>query len=116
MAEAKNRKTRRTLAAVRNKYAEKLELESAANPVVPFDGEDGNTYSFPHPLFANDEWTEQVDAADTTAGKAKAILGEEQYEQFRKHPDHRDADIMLMFLEVNQATQGQLTDGGPTRS
>ncbi|MFV2198462.1 hypothetical protein [Nocardiopsis sp. LOL_012] len=112
----KNRKTRRTLGAVRRKYAEKLDLESADNPVVTFDGEDGDEYTIPHPLFADDAWSEQVDAADTTAGKARAILGDDQYEKFRAHPDHRDADIMLMFLEINQATQGQLTDGGPTRS
>lgn len=115
MAE-KNRKVRRTLSAVRSKYAERLELESADNPVVPFEGADGREYSFPHPLFADDEWAKKVDDADTTEGKARAILGDDQYEQFKSHPDHRDSDIILLYLDVNQATQEQLTDGRPTRS
>ncbi|QVJ00325.1 hypothetical protein KGD82_16310 [Nocardiopsis eucommiae] len=49
MAEAKNRKTRRTLSAVRRKFADKLELESVDNPVISFDGDDEQTYTFPTP-------------------------------------------------------------------
>lgn len=112
----KNRKTRRTLAAVRAKYAETLELESPENPVVAWDGEDGVEYSFPHPLFADDEWQAAVDGAETSEAKARAILGEEQFERFIAHPEHRANDVMLMFLDVNQSTQGQLADGRPTRS
>ncbi|CAM4137949.1 hypothetical protein [Nocardiopsis rhodophaea] len=112
MAE-KNRRTRRTLNAVRRKYSEALDLDDDR---VVFDGEDGETYSFPHPLFADDTWTQAVDDASTTSGKASAILGEEQYDKFRAHPDHRDADVMLMFLDVNQSMQDELTDGRPTRS
>lgn len=116
MAEAKNRKTRRTLDAVRRKYAEKLDLDSAENPVVAYEFDDGHEYLIPHPLFADDEWSDAVDTAEKTADKARAILGEEQYERFRQHPTHRDADVMLVFLAINQDTQGQLLDGGPTRS
>ncbi|MBB6172173.1 hypothetical protein HNR23_002233 [Nocardiopsis mwathae] len=112
MAE-KNRKTRRTLAAVRRKYTETLGLDDEAK--VAFDGEDGETYAFPHPLFADDEWSEAFDAAKTTSDKARAILGD-QYEQFIAHPEHRDADVMLVFLDVNASLQDELVDGRPTRS
>ncbi|MFE7462250.1 hypothetical protein ACWFMI_25355 [Nocardiopsis terrae] len=117
MAEAKNRKTRRTLGAVRRKFADKLGLESVENPVVPFDGEDGETYTMPHPLFADDEWTDAVDAAKTTADKARAILGEEQHEKFAKHPDHSDNDVFLIFMDIQTSLKDELVDGsGPTQS
>ncbi|MEE2040176.1 hypothetical protein Q8791_23445 [Nocardiopsis sp. CT-R113] len=113
---AQNRKTRRTLSAVKRKFADKLGLESAENPVVPFEGEDGRTYTIPHPLFAGDEWSDQVDAAKTTADKARAILGD-QYEQFRDHPEHSDNDVFLIFMDIQTSLKDELVDGaGPTQS
>jgi hypothetical protein len=116
MAQSQNRKTRRTLAAVKNKMADKLGLVSAENPVVEFEGADGEIYTMPHPLFADDEWSEAVDAAKTTADKAKAILGDDQYAKFIAHPDHSDNDVFMVQLDINTSIKDELVDGGPTRS
>lgn len=116
MAQAKNRKTRRTLAAVKSKMADKLNLVSADNPVVEFEGADGEIYTMPHPLFADDEWTDTVEEAKTTKDKARAILGDDQYEKFIAHADHSDNDVFMIQLDINTSMKDELVDGGPTQS
>ena len=110
-----NRKTRRTIAATRKKYVEALDLESAENPTVTFEGLDGEEYGFVHPLFMDDEQQEAVDSEPHQRGKAAALLGEEQWEKFTKHPGHRSADVMLLFQEVAQEMQDFMGDGTPTQ-
>lgn len=118
MAEKKtpNRKARRSIAATRRKYVEALDLESAENPTVEFDGLDGQVYSFVHPLFMEDEQQAAVDGEDTQQGKAAALLGEEQWEKFTQHPAHRSADVMLLFQDLAKETQDVMGDGTPTQS
>lgn len=119
MAEKKNRKTRRSIAATRRKYAESLGLESAENPVVAFDGLDGNEYSFTHPLYMDDETTAVVSdnsSQVTQEDRVRALLGDEQYTRYTAHPQHRLADVMLEFMDAGKASQDIMADGTPTQS
>ena len=116
MAEKKNRKNRRAIAATRKKYVEALGLESEENPVVVFDGMDGKEYSFLHPMYMDEEQQLAVDEAETQRGKVEALLGEEQYKAFMSHPAHRAGDIILLFGEVGRETQDFMGDGTPTQS
>lgn len=116
MAEKKNRHTRRAIAATRKKYAEALDLDSPDNPAVVFDGLDGKEYSFPHPLYMDDEVAEAVDAEQTQKGKAAALLGPAGWDQFTSHADHRAADVMLIFNDIQREAQDYFQNGTPTQS
>ncbi|HLU76148.1 MAG TPA: hypothetical protein VKZ82_28480 [Nonomuraea sp.] len=114
MAEKQNRKTRRTLAAVKKKYVEALDLvETDGAIMVPFEAY-GEVWEFPHPMFADPEWSQAVDQADTNEAKGAAILGEDQYERFIK-AGGSIADLLLIFMDVARTTQDELPTGGPTR-
>lgn len=116
MVEKKNRKTRRAIASVRRKYVEALGLESEENPVVVFDGLDGEEYSFLHPVFMDEEQQQEIDSETTQKGKAAALMGEEQWKKFCSHPAHSPVDVMLLFGEVAKETQDFMGDGTPTQS
>lgn len=117
MAEKKNRKSRRAIASTRRKYVEALGLESEENPVVAFDGMDGEEYSFLHPMYMDEEQQKAVDEAETQRGKVEALLGPEQYKQFMSHPAHRAGDVILLFGEVGREMQDVMGDGQtPTQS
>lgn len=123
-----NRKTRRTLEAVKGKYMEATGAETAAFVmpdgeerelvVIGFDAYSGE-WCFPHPLFAPDEWKQAVDEAETDTDKARAILGEAQYKKFAE-AGGSGADVMLMWMDVTATMQDDLRDAqgksGPTRS
>lgn len=116
MAEKKNRQARRAIASTRRKYVEALGLESEENPVVAFDGMDGNEYSFLHPMYMDEEQQKAVDEAETQRDKVEALLGKDQYAQFMSHPAHRAGDIILLFGEVGREMQDFMSDGTPTQS
>ncbi|MFJ6438541.1 hypothetical protein [Streptomyces sp. NPDC091416] len=88
--------------------------EAVGGNTVEFETDKGDVLTFPHPLFAEDDWTEAVDAAETSRDKALAILGPEQYETYAA-AGHSDGDIGLLFLAVQQDMQGQIKRR-PTRS
>ena len=81
---------------------------------VEFELANGEVLTFPHPLFASDEWTTAVDEAETNREKAHAILGSDQYDKYVA-AGHADAEIGLLFLAVQQDMQGQVKRR-PTRS
>ncbi|MFJ1782606.1 hypothetical protein ACIOKA_38505 [Streptomyces anulatus] len=87
--------------------------EAVGGDVVEFETDKGDVLTFPHPLFADDDWSTAVDDADTSKDKAVAILGAEQYETYRA-AGHADGDIGLLFLAVQQDMQGQIKKR-PTR-
>lgn len=113
-----NRHARRSIAATRKKYAESLGLESADNPVVVFEGLDGNEYSFTHPMYM-DEDTEKIVSSQsedvTQEDRVRALLGEEQYARYTAHPGHLLVDVMLEFGEAGRETRDVMSDGTPTR-
>ncbi|MFF9758570.1 hypothetical protein ACF1G4_03215 [Streptomyces caelestis] len=106
---SKPNKKRYVLSQVRQQY-----VDAVGGDQVEVELNDGATLTFPHPLFADDEWSEAVDAAESNRDKARAILGDEQYEKFHA-AGHADADIALMFLELNRDMQDQVKKR-PTRS
>lgn len=81
---------------------------------VEFETDNGDVLTFPHPLFTDEEWDEKVDGAETARDKAIAILGEEQYEKYAA-AGHKDGDIALLMLAVQQDMQDQVRKR-PTRS
>ncbi|MFD5903585.1 hypothetical protein ACFWHG_19095 [Streptomyces microflavus] len=106
MAPKVNRK-RYNLADVHAQFAEAVGGEE-----VEFDAE-GGTYTFPHPVFAEEEWATKVDAAENAAEKGRALLGDEQYEKYRA-AGNSDNDLGLLFMAVQQDSQGQIRKR-PTR-
>ncbi|MEV7959300.1 hypothetical protein ACIOHC_41295 [Streptomyces sp. NPDC088252] len=88
--------------------------EAVGGTDVEFETDKGDVLTFPHPLFADDDWSEKVDGAESSKDKAIAILGEEQYEKYRA-AGHSDGDIGLLFLAVQQDMQDQVKKR-PTRS
>ncbi|MEV0526639.1 hypothetical protein AB0I66_24660 [Streptomyces sp. NPDC050439] len=105
---SKPNKKRYKLSEVKQQFVE------AVGPEVEFELDNGETLTFPHPLFADDEWSEKVDAAETNRAKAHAILGDEQYDKFVA-AGHQDMEMALLFLAVQQDMQGQVKNR-PTRS
>ena len=103
-----NRK-RYKLAEVKQQFTDAVGGED-----VEFELANGEILTFPHPLFAPDEWSTAVDEAESNRDKAHAILGDEQYDKFVA-AGHQDADIALLFLAVQQDMQGQVKKR-PTRS
>lgn len=89
-------------------------VEAVGGEDVEFELDNGEVLTFPHPLFAPDEWSTRVDEAESNRDKAHAILGDEQYDKFVA-AGHADADIGLMFLAVQQDMQGSVKRR-PTRS
>ncbi|MGW1182961.1 hypothetical protein ACWD7Y_05325 [Streptomyces drozdowiczii] len=87
--------------------------EAVGGTNVEFETRAGDVLTFPHPLFTDDEWDEKVDAAETAHDKAVAILGEEQYEKYRA-AGHKDAEINLLMIAVQQDMQDQIRKR-PTR-
>ncbi|NJP75697.1 hypothetical protein HCJ99_34020, partial [Streptomyces sp. C1-2] len=75
------------LAEVKSQY-----VDAVGGEDVEFELSNGEVLTFPHPLFAPDEWSEAVDAAENNREKAHAILGAEQYDKFVA-AGHQDADI-----------------------
>ncbi|MFJ2702973.1 hypothetical protein ACIO3R_07210 [Streptomyces sp. NPDC087428] len=88
--------------------------EAVGGDQVEFETDKGDVLTFPHPLFADDDWTEAVDGAESSKDKALAILGSEQYDLYAA-AGHADGDIGLLFLAVQQDMQGQIKRR-PTRS
>lgn len=115
---SKNRRVRRSLEAIKRKYAESVgaEIEDDGSVLVEFEAYD-EVWRIPHPLFATDDWQERVDAATTNADKARAVLGDEQYERWRA-AGGTSGEVMLMLLDITQDMQDTLPGegGGPTRS
>ncbi|MEW1754704.1 hypothetical protein [Streptomyces angustmyceticus] len=104
-----NRK-RYKLTEVKAQYAEAVGGED-----VEFEADNGELFTFPHPLFADDDWSKGVDEAETAKDKARAMLGDEQYEKYAA-AGNSDNDVFLLFMAVQQDAQGQLKKGRPTRS
>ncbi|PZH18758.1 hypothetical protein C1I97_03410 [Streptomyces sp. NTH33] len=106
---SKPNKKRYVMSQVRQQFSEAVGGED-----IEVELNNGEVLTFPHPLFADDEWSNRVDEAETNRAKAHAILGDEQYDKFVA-AGHQDADVALLFLAVQQDMQGQVKKR-PTRS
>lgn len=75
----------------------------------------GKEYTFPHPMFAPDEWQAGLAAAGTDNEQAgRAILGD-QYDAY--HTDGGQASFLLLLMQdVTEEATDTKSDGTPTRS
>lgn len=105
---SKPNKKRYRLSEVKTQMA-----EAVGGNDVEFETDNGDVLTFPHPLFTDEEWDERVDGAETAHDKAVAILGEEQYKKYTA-AGHKDGDIGLLMLRVQQDMQDQIKKR-PTR-
>lgn len=75
----------------------------------------GKTYTFPHPMFAPDEWQEKLTAAATPRQLGVAVLGEGEYDAY--HADGGQASFLNALIEkVRDDATDTTPDGTPTRS
>lgn len=109
---SKNDKPRYKLSEVHDQYVDAVGGEN-----VEFEVAEGKVFHFPHPVFADEDWAKAVDAARSVGEKVRAILGDEQYVEFKK-AGGRDADVNLLLRNINEQTNGQIVgvDVRPTRS
>lgn len=75
----------------------------------------GKTYTFPHPMFATDEWQSALSSAGNDNQSAgRAILGD-QYDAY--HADGGQASFLLMLMQdVTEEATATTPDGTPTQS
>ncbi|MFF2651469.1 hypothetical protein [Streptomyces sp. NPDC058045] len=106
---SKPNKKRYVMQQVREQFSDAVGGEN-----IEVELNNGEVLTFPHPLFADDEWSTKVDEAESNRDKAHAILGPEQYDKFVA-AGHQDSDVALLFLAVQQDMQGQVKRR-PTRS
>ncbi|GJF04963.1 hypothetical protein [Pseudonocardia sp. D17] len=75
----------------------------------------GETFSFPHPLLAPDEWKEEVaEAGVGDVDQVRAMLGEDQYDRFHALGGQAGF-VMLIVQQVQQSLRDEMADGRPTR-
>lgn len=88
------------LAEVRPAYEEAVGSDGG---VVEFEGTDGKTYTFPHPLFMDDDQQEAMDDASTKYEISEVLLGD-QYEDFVAAGNSLD-DLGMLFGMVSREAQ-----------
>lgn len=75
----------------------------------------GEVFSFPHPLFADDDWKEGLAEVRGDVDFGQYVLGEEQYGLFRELGGR--SSHLAMLLQQIQADARDVDDKGrPTRS
>lgn len=75
----------------------------------------GDTFSFPHPLLASDEWKETVaDAGIGDVDQVRAMLGEEQYDRYHALGGQAGF-VMLIVSQVQKSLRDEMDDGRPTQ-
>lgn len=107
---SKPNKKRYKLAEVRAQYAEAVGGEE-----IEIEGPGGKTFTMPHPLFAPAAWKKAVDAAEDDDEMARAMLGDEQFEEFIAAGGD-PTDVNFARMAAMEDMQGDLKGGRPTRS
>ena len=87
----KNTRKRYRLAEVMPAYEEALGTDGGA---VEFDGNEDKVFSFPNPLFMDEEMQEALDGASSRDEMAQILLGD-QYEDFMVGGNSVEALTML---------------------
>ncbi|MEV8394834.1 MULTISPECIES: hypothetical protein [unclassified Streptomyces] len=101
-------KARYRLSAVKASYS-----EAVGGDVVEVETDDGKIYSFPHPLFADDDMNAAIDAATGDAGKARVLLGD-QWDAYVKSGGDANG-LMLVFLAARADMQDTMGKHRPPR-
>ncbi|MFI8853686.1 hypothetical protein ACIGW3_26320 [Streptomyces sp. NPDC053499] len=105
---SKPNNSRYRLSAVRRSYA-----DAVGGDQVEVETDDGKVFSFPHPLFTDDDTARQIDAAEGDEGKARALLGD-QWDAFVKSGGDGNS-LMLVYVAARAEMQDTLGKHRPTR-
>lgn len=105
---SKPSRSRYRLSAVRASYA-----EAVGGELVEVETDDGKVYSFPHPLFTDDDIARRIDAAEGDEGKARVLLGD-QWPDFVKSGGTAN-DLMLTYVAARSEMQDTLGRHRPTK-
>ncbi|MFF9894976.1 hypothetical protein [Streptomyces longispororuber] len=107
---SKPNKKRYVLETVRAQYAEAVGGEE-----IEIEGPGGKVFTMPHPLFAPSAWKNAVDDAEDDDAQARAMLGEEQYEDFVAAGGN-PSDVNFVYMAAMEDMKGELKGGRPTQS
>lgn len=105
---SKPNRARFKLSAVKRSYA-----EAVGGELVEVETDDGKVFTFPHPLFTEDDLARQIDAAEGDVGKAHVLLGE-QYDPFMQSGGDANS-LMLVYVAARSEMQDTLGRHRPTR-
>lgn len=105
----KPNKSRYKLSAVRRSYA-----EAVGGDQVEVETDDGKVFSFPHPMFTSDDLAREIDDAEGDVGKARVLLGGDQYEDFVKSGGDPNS-LMLVYVAARIDMQDTMQKHRPTR-
>jgi len=106
----KPNKRRFKLDEMRQQAAEALKTD----PGYEIELEDGVVVFIPHPLFADDRVSEEVEKATNAVEIAAAVLGEEEHAKFLA-AGGRSSDVSLAWALMQHESEDKLADGRPTR-
>lgn len=105
---SKPNKARYKLSAVKRSYS-----EAVGGELVEVETDDGKVFTFPHPLFTDDDTARAIDAAEGDTGKARVLLGE-SYDDFVKSGGEANT-LMLVYVAARSEMQDTLGRHRPTK-
>ncbi|ESU46501.1 hypothetical protein K7395_24705 [Streptomyces filamentosus] len=105
---SKPNKARFRLSAVKASYA-----EAVGGELVEVETDDGKTYTFPHPLFTDDQRNKELEAAEGDSGKARVLLGD-QWDAYMKSGGDANG-LMLVYMAVRAESQDTMGKHRPPR-
>lgn len=91
--------------------AQKRDATGGDDLVFTFGGE---TFTMPHPLFAEDEWKDELSEITSDVEMGQFVLGEEQYARFRELGG-RAAFIGMLMKKAQEDFTDRDGEGRPTR-
>jgi hypothetical protein len=102
--------------------AQRAEASGQTDPTLATFKFAGETWEFPHPLFASDEWKDGFAELQKAGAKgdandvdlARYYMGEETYERFIAAGGH--SGVVLFAVQQLMARVQQETTAGPTQS
>ncbi|OUD02571.1 hypothetical protein [Streptomyces swartbergensis] len=101
-------KARYRLSAVKASYE-----EAVGGSEVEVETDDGKVYTFPHPLFTDDDTAKAIDAAEGDGAKARVLLGD-QWDAFVKSGGDANG-LMLVYVAARSEMQDTLGKHRPTK-
>lgn len=105
---SKPNKTRYKLSAVKASYAEAVGGEQ-----IEVETDDGKVWTFPHPLFTDDDTAREIDAAEGDGARARILLGD-QWNDFVKSGGDANG-LMLVYVAARSEMQDTVTKHRPTK-
>lgn len=101
-------KARYRLSAVKASYA-----EAVGGELIEVETDDGKVYTFPHPLFTDDDTAHEIDAADGDGARARILLGD-QWAEFEKSGGDANG-LMLVYVAARSEMQDTVSKHRPTK-